>query len=137
MANFNKVILLGNLTRDPELRYTPSGAPVCSFDLAVNRSYTTQAGERRDEVCYVTIVVWGKQGETCAEYLKKGRGALVEGRLTLRSWETPDGQKRSKHEVVGERVQFLGGRREGGGPPEQEPEVARAPEAGGEDDVPF
>ncbi|MBI4392153.1 MAG: single-stranded DNA-binding protein [candidate division NC10 bacterium] len=137
MANFNKVILLGNLTRDPELRYTPSGAPVCSFDLAVNRSYTTQAGERRDEVCYVTIVVWGKQGETCAEYLKKGRGALVEGRLTLRSWETPDGQKRSKHEVVGERVQFMGGRREGGGPPEQEPEVARAPEAGGEDDVPF
>ena len=137
MANFNKVILLGNLTRDPELRYVPSGAPVCSFDLAVNRSYTTQAGERRDEVCYVTIVVWGKQAETCAEYLKKGRGALVEGRLTLRSWETPDGQKRSKHEVVGERVQFMGGRREGGGPPEQEPEVARAPEAGGEDDVPF
>lgn len=137
MANFNKVILMGNLTRDPELRYTPSGAPVCSFDLAVNRSYTTQAGERRDEVCYVTIVVWGKQGETCAEYLKKGRGALVEGRLTLRSWETPDGQKRSKHEVVGERVQFMGGRREGGGPPEQEPEGARAPEAGGEDDVPF
>ena len=137
MANFNKVILLGNLTRDPELRYVPSGAPVCSFDLAVNRSYTTQAGERRDEVCYVTIVVWGKQAETCAEYLKKGRGALVEGRLTLRSWETPDGQKRSKHEVVGERVQFMGGRREGGGPLEQEPEVARAPEAGGEDDVPF
>lgn len=137
MANFNKVILLGNLTRDPELRYTPSGAPVCSFDLAVNRSYTTQAGERRDEVCYVTIVVWGKQAETCAEYLKKGRGALVEGRLTQRSWETPDGQKRSKHEVVGERVQFLGGRREAGGAPEPEAEPVRAPEAGGEDDVPF
>src|SRR3990172_6962635 len=135
MANFNRVILVGNLTRDPELRYAPSGAPVCSFDLAVNRSYTTQAGERRDEVCYITIVVWGKQAETCAEYLKKGRGALIEGRLTQRSWETPDGKKRSKHEVVGERVHFLGGRREGGGPPEAEP--VRAPEAAGEDDVPF
>ena len=111
MASYNRVILMGNLTRDPELRYTPSGAPVCSFDLAVNRSYTTQSGERRDEVCYVTIVAWSKQAETCAEYLKKGRGALVEGRLTQRSWETPDGQKRSKHEVVADRVQFLGGRR--------------------------
>lgn len=138
MANFNKVILMGNLTRDPELRYTPSGSPVCSFDLAVNRSYTTQAGERRDEVCYITVVVWGKQAETCAEYLRKGRGTLVEGRLTQRSWETPDGQKRSKHEVVGERVQFLGGRREGGSQPEPEAEPVRGPEPpGAEDDVPF
>ncbi len=111
MANFNKVILLGNLTRDPELRYTPNNAPVCSFDLAVNRTYTTQAGERRDEVCYITIVAWGKQAETCAEYLSKGRPALVEGRLSQRSWETPEGQKRSKHEVVADRVQFLGGRK--------------------------
>jgi single-strand DNA-binding protein len=128
MANFNRVILLGNLTRDPELRYTPSNAPVCSFDLAVNRSYTTQAGERRDEVCYITIVAWGKQAETCAEYLSKGRSALVEGRLTQRSWETPDGQKRSKHEVVADRVQFLGGRR---GPEEE------AVPAAGEEEVPF
>ncbi|MDZ4339369.1 MAG: single-stranded DNA-binding protein [candidate division NC10 bacterium] len=128
MASYNRVILMGNLTRDPELRYTPSGAPVCSFDLAVNRSYTTQSGERRDEVCYVTIVAWSKQAETCAEYLKKGRGALVEGRLTQRSWETPDGQKRSKHEVVADRVQFLGGRRE----PAEEP----AP-ASGEEEAPF
>jgi len=130
MANFNRVILVGNLTRDPELRYTPSGAPVCSFDLAVNRSYTTQAGERRDEVCYITIVSWGKQAETCAEYLKKGRAALIEGRLTQRSWETPEGQKRSKHEVVADRVQFLGGRR---GPEE---EAAPAP-ASGEEEPPF
>jgi len=130
MASYNRVILMGNLTRDPELRYTPSGAPVCSFDLAVNRSYTTQSGERRDEVCYVTIVAWSKQAETCAEYLKKGRGALVEGRLTQRSWETPDGQKRSKHEVVADRVQFLGGRR--GGEPAEEP----AP-ASGEEEAPF
>lgn len=128
MANFNKVILLGNLTRDPELRYTPNNAPVCSFDLAVNRSFTTQAGERRDEVCYITIVTWGKQAETCAEYLSKGRPALVEGRLTQRSWETPEGQKRSKHEVVADRVQFLGGRR---GPEE---ETAPAPT---EEEVPF
>jgi len=110
MADFNKVILLGRLTRDPELRYTPAGSPVCNFDLAVNRSYTTQAGERRDEVCFITIEVWGKQAETCAEYLKKGRQALVEGHLKQRSWETPEGQKRSKHEVVAQRVQFLDAR---------------------------
>ena len=110
MADFNRVILLGRLTRDPELRYTPAGSPVCNFDLAVNRTYTTQAGERRDETCFITIVVWGKQGENCAEYLKKGRQALVEGRLTQRSWETPEGQKRSKHEVVADRVQFMDAR---------------------------
>jgi single-strand DNA-binding protein len=128
MANFNRVILLGNLTRDPELRYTPNNAPVCSFDLAINRNYTTQAGERREEVCYVTIVAWGKQAETCNEYLSKGRPALVEGRLSLRSWETPDGQKRSKHEVVADRVQFLGSRKGA------EAETAPSP---GEDEVPF
>jgi single-strand DNA-binding protein len=128
MANFNRVILLGNLTRDPELRYTPNNAPVCSFDLAINRSYTTQAGERREEVCYVTIVAWGKQAETCNEYLSKGRPALVEGRLSQRSWETPDGQKRSKHEVVADRVQFLGGRKGA------EAETTPSP---GEEEVPF
>ena len=128
MANFNRVILLGNLTRDPELRYTPSGAQVCNFDLAVNRSYTTQAGERRDEVCFITVVAWGKQAETCAEFLSKGRSALVEGRLSQRSWETPEGQKRSKHEVVAERVQFIGGRK---GAEEETPSVP------GEEEPPF
>ena len=108
MASFSKVILLGNLTRDPELRAIPSGSQVCNFDLAMNRVYTTQAGERKEEVCYMTIVVWGKQGENCAQYLKKGRQALVEGHLQQRSWTTPEGQKRSKLEVVAERVQFLG-----------------------------
>lgn len=145
MASFNKVILMGNLTRDPELRYTPSGAPVCNFDLAVNRSYTTQGGERRDEVCYITVVVWGKQAESCGEYLGKGRTVLVEGHLHQRSWETPEGQKRSKHEVVAERVQFLGPRKAGpGGPPvaEDEAEPPRAPEAEPprapeQDEVPF
>jgi single-strand DNA-binding protein len=85
MASFNKVILMGNLTRDPELRAIPSGAPVCNFDLAMNRVYTTQAGERKEAVCYMTIVVWGKQGEHCAQYLKKGRSAHVEGHLQQRS----------------------------------------------------
>ena len=138
MASFNKVILIGNLTRDPELRYTPSGAPVCNFDLAVSRSYTTQGGERRDEVCFITIVVWSKQAEACGEYLAKGRPVLVEGRLQQRSWETPEGQKRSKHEVVAERVQFLGPRKAAPGaaaaPAEEEPEPARAPD---QDEVPF
>jgi single-strand DNA-binding protein len=99
---------MGNLTRDPELRAIPSGAQVCNFDLAMNRVFTTQAGERKEEVCYMTIVVWGKQGENCAQYLKKGRQALVEGHLQQRSWTTLEGQKRSKLEVVAERVQFLG-----------------------------
>ncbi len=138
MASFNKVILIGNLTRDPELRYTPSGAPVCNFDLAVSRSYTTQGGERRDEVCFITIVVWSKQAEACGEYLAKGRPVLVEGRLQQRSWETPEGQKRSKHEVVAERVQFLGPRKAAPGAAaataEEEPEPARAPD---QDEVPF
>ncbi|HEY7676580.1 MAG TPA: single-stranded DNA-binding protein [Candidatus Methylomirabilis sp.] len=135
MADFNKVILLGRLTRDPELRYTPAGSPVCNFDLAVNRSYTTQAGERRDEVCFITIVVWGKQAETCAEYLKKGRQTLVEGRLSQRSWETPEGQKRSKHEVVADRVQFLDARPAPGAGPAAEEELARP--APTDEEVPF
>jgi single-strand DNA-binding protein len=135
VASFNKVILMGNLTRDPELRYIPSGAPVCNFDLAVNRSYTTQGGERRDEVCFITIVVWGKQAESCGEYLGKGRTVLVEGHLQQRSWETPEGQKRSKHEVVAERVQFVGPRKAAGPPgAEEEPEAQRGPEP---DEVPF
>lgn len=108
MAGFNKVILMGNLTKDPELRYTPSGSSVCNFDLAVNRSYSNQAGERKEEVCFITIVAWGKQAEHCSQYLHKGRPVLVEGRLTQRSWETQEGQRRTKHEVVAERVQFLG-----------------------------
>jgi single-strand DNA-binding protein len=109
---------------------------VCNFDLAMNRSYTTQGGEKRDEVCYMTVVVWGKQAENCAEYLAKGRTALVEGHLQQRSWETPEGQKRSKHEVVAERVQFLGPRKGAAGAAggEDESEPPRGPE---QDEVPF
>lgn len=107
MASFNKVILMGNLTRDPELRYLPSGQGVASFSLAVNRKYTAQNGEKKEEVTFIRIIVWGKRGEVCNEYLRKGSGVLVEGRLQSRSWEAQDGSKRSTIEVVAENVQFL------------------------------
>lgn len=110
MANLNKVLLIGNLTRDPELRYTPGGSAVCNFTLAVNRTYNDKSGAKKEDTCFLRITVWGKQGETCAQYLSKGRSAFVEGRLQSRSWETEDGQKRSAIDVVADRVQFLGGR---------------------------
>jgi len=108
MANLNRVFLIGNLTRTPELRYTPSGTAVADLRLAVNRNYTTQGGEKREETCFLTVVVWGKQAESCGEYLDKGSPIMVEGRLQTRDWETKDGQKRSVVEVVAERVQFMG-----------------------------
>ena len=108
MASLNKVFLIGNLTRAPELRYTPSGTAVSDLRLAVNRSYTTQGGEKREETCFLTVVVWGKQAESAAQYLDKGSPVLVEGRLQTRDWETKDGQKRNVVEVVAERLQFLG-----------------------------
>jgi single-strand DNA-binding protein len=113
MASFNKVILLGNLTRDPELRYTPNGTPVATFGLAVNRR-SGQGDERREEVCFVDIVTFGREAATASEFLSKGRAALIEGRLQWRSWEGQDGQKRSKHEVVAERIQFMPRAREEG-----------------------
>jgi single-strand DNA-binding protein len=140
MANLNKVFLIGNLTRPPELRYTPSGTAVSDLRLAVNRSYATQGGERREETCFLTVVVWGKQAETSAQYLDKGSPILVEGRLQTRDWETKDGQKRNVVEVVAERVQFLGrGRATPVGGPDAEPaEEAGGQGGGGEtDDVPF
>ncbi|GIW55235.1 MAG: single-stranded DNA-binding protein [Nitrospiraceae bacterium] len=114
MAGFNKVILIGNLTRNPELRYTPSGTPVASFGLAVSRRYK-QGEELKEEVCFVDIVVFGKQAEHCGQYLSKGNGVIVDGRLQQRRWETEDGQKRSKHEVVAQTVTFLPKRPEAGG----------------------
>ncbi|PON13503.1 single-stranded DNA-binding protein [Candidatus Entotheonella serta] len=106
MASLNKVMLLGNLTRDPELRYAPNGTPVANFGMAINRRYR-QGEEWREDVCYVDIVTFGRQAETVGEYLSKGNLAMVEGRLQWRSWETEDGQKRSKHEVVANNVQFM------------------------------
>ncbi|MSQ76972.1 MAG: single-stranded DNA-binding protein [Nitrospiraceae bacterium] len=114
MTGFNKVILIGNLTKNPELRYTPNGTPVASFGLAVNRKYR-QAEELKEEVCFVDIVVFGKQAEHCGQYLSKGNGVVVDGRLQQRRWETEDGQKRSKHEVVAQMVTFLPKRQEAGG----------------------
>lgn len=137
MASLNKVFLIDNLTRPPELRYTPSGTAVSDLRLAVNRSYTTQGGDRREETCFLTVVVWGKQAETAAQYLDKGSPILVEGRLQTRDWETKDGQRRNVVEVVAERVQFLG-RGRGAAPPQEGGEVPAAEESPGEaDDVPF
>lgn len=113
MAGFNKVILMGNLTRNPELRYTPSGTPVASFGLAVSRRFK-QGEDLKEEVCFVDIVVFGKQAEHCGQYLSKGNGAIIEGRLQQRRWETEDGQKRSKHEVVAQTVTFMPKRQDGG-----------------------
>ncbi len=106
MVAFNKVIQIGTLTRNPELRYTPSGTPVANFGLAVNRRYK-QADDQKEEVCYIDIVVFGKQAELCGQYLSKGDGAIIDGRLQQRRWETEDGQRRSKHEVVAQSVTFL------------------------------
>ena len=107
MASFNKVLLMGNLTRDPELRYTSGGTAVASFGLAVNRKFK-QGEEWKDEVCFVDITVWAKQGENCAEYLNKGSQAFIEGRLNYHTWEDKQsGQQRSKLEVVANNVQFL------------------------------
>ena len=114
MAGFNTVILVGNLTRNPELRYTPSGTPVASFGLATSRRFK-QGDELKEEVCFIDIVVFGKQAEHCGQYLSKGNGVIIDGRLQQRRWETEDGQKRSKHEVVAQGVTFLPKRGETGG----------------------
>jgi single-strand DNA-binding protein len=108
MANFNKVILIGNLTRDPELRYTPQGTAVANLRMAINRKYKDRNQELKDEVCFITAVAWDKQAETCNQYLHKGSPLLVEGRLQSRSWEDAQGQKRNTIEVRAERIQFLG-----------------------------
>ena len=106
MTGINKVFLLGNLTRDPELRYTANGFAVAGFGIAVNRRYK-QDNEWKEEACFIDITVWGKRAESCAEYLHKGSAAFIEGRLNFRSWETEQGQKRNKLEVVATNVQFL------------------------------
>ena len=131
MAGFNQVTLMGNLTRDPELRFTSSGTALTKFGLAVNRKYKS-GDDWKEDVCFVDITVWAKQAETCAEYLSKGSQVLLEGRLQFSSWETDDGQKRNKLEVVANSVQFLG--RPGGGKAGREPDREDAPV---KDDIPF
>jgi single-strand DNA-binding protein len=115
MASYNKVILVGNLTRDPELRYTPSSMAVTDLGLAVNDRRKGSNGEWIEEVTFVDVTLWGRTAEVASEYLKKGSNVLIEGRLKLDSWETNDGQKRSKLKVICERMQMLGARAAGGG----------------------
>ncbi|HVR87807.1 MAG TPA: single-stranded DNA-binding protein [Planctomycetota bacterium] len=148
MASFNKVILLGNLTRDPELRYTPQGSAVCEFALALNYVYTNkQTGQKVEEVSFIDIVAWGKTGEICAEYLKKGRQVMIEGRLKQDRWEAQDGKKMSKVRVTAENVQFVGSRPAGEGGGGSAPRSGSAapagsgpeegPPPGAEEDIPF
>ena len=114
-ANINRVVLVGNLTRDPELRHTPSGTAVCSLRLAVNSRRKDQSGQWVDKPNYFDITVWGQQGESCAQYLSKGRPVAVDGRLEWREWDAQDGGKRQAVEVVADSVQFLGSRGDGEG----------------------
>jgi single-strand DNA-binding protein len=151
MASFNRVILAGNLTRDPELRYTPKGSAVAGFSLAVNRTWKTESGESKEEVSFIEIEAWGRQAEVIAQYMRKGRPLLVEGRLKQDTWEDKNThQKQSKLKVVLEGFSFIDSKgAEGGAAPSEGPRraasPAKAPEpsAGGEaaptedDDVPF
>jgi len=108
MASLNKALLIGNLTRDPELKYTPNGSAVTNFTVAVNRAFTLQTGEKKEETSFIRVIVWGKRAEVCAEYLSKGSQVFVEGRIQTRNWEAQDGSKRTATEVVALSVQFLG-----------------------------
>jgi single-strand DNA-binding protein len=158
MASYNKVLMMGNLTRDPELRYTPKGTAITNIDVAINRTYTTENGEQKEEVTYINdIEVWGRQAETTQKYLSKGSPVFVEGRLRLDSWEDKDTkQKRNRLKIVAERIQFLSaprnaefqGGEEGGGSapprraaprsPAQPAETPAAPEqTAAKDDIPF
>ena len=145
MASYNKVILVGNLTRDPELRYTPKGMAIAKIGLAVNRNWTTESGEKKEEVTFVDVDAFGRQAETLAQYMKKGSPLLVEGRLKLDQWDDKQtGQKRSKLGVVVEGFQFLGSPSGGGGgeggdapaPRRQPAPSAPAPSPSAEPDMP-
>ena len=154
MASLNKVLLMGNLTRDPEVRHTPKGTAVGDLAMAINMTYKAQDGTEKEEVCYVDVVVWGRQAETCRDYLTKGAPVFVEGRLQLDQWEGPEGEKKSRMRVRADRVQFLsrsGGSGGGGarGPRSSDgagggalseggaPKQASPPRDLPEDDVPF
>jgi single-strand DNA-binding protein len=127
MASYNKVFLLGNLTRDPEVRYTPKGSAVADLGIAVNRQYTLDTGEKREEVTFVDVTFWGRTAEVAGEYLKKGRSVFIEGRLQLDTWDDKQsGQKRSKLKVIGEMMQMLGGRPGAGGGGDEPDEAPRS-----------
>jgi len=139
MANgYNKVILMGNLTRDPEMRYTPSGTPVTEFGLAVNRRYTTKDAQQKEEVAFVDITAWGRQAEVIHQYMKKGRRLFLEGRLVYDAWTSKDGQKRSKLRVRLDSFQFMDGPRDGDAPQESPSPPDAAPQTPvDDDDIPF
>jgi len=141
MAAINRVVLVGNLTKDPELRHTPSGTAVCNLRLAVNTRRKDETGQWVDKPNYFDITVWGNQGERCAQYLSKGRPVGVDGRLEWREWETPEGNKRQAVEVVADTVQFLGSRdgAEGGNyiPSEVAAPAGDFPSSPTDDDIPF
>ena len=147
MANFNKVMLMGNLTRDPEIRYTPKGTAVAEIGLAINRYFSGESGDKREETTFVDVTLWGRTAEIASEYLKKGRPVFIEGRLQLDTWEDKQsGQKRSKLRVVAEGMQLLGSRGGGGGPEENSgpggassapPRKAAPPPEPDDDEIPF
>ena len=144
MPDLNKVFLMGRLTKDPELRYTAGGAAVANLRVAINRVYSLQSGEKKEEVCYVTVVVWRKTAEAVGEFLHKGDPLFVEGYLQSRSWETEDKQKRSVMEVVADRIQFLNRGKGGSGETAPHAEDEGAPQggpasssSGSEEDIPF
>ena len=155
MANLNKVMLIGNLTRDPELRYTPSGKAVADISIAINRVWVNDAGQKQEDTTFVDVTLWGRQAELAQQYLTKGRGAYIAGRLQMDTWDDKEtGKKRSKLKVVGDNLQFLpdgrGGASGGGAPPQQRagaPAQRSGPPQGGtaappddiqeEDDIPF
>ena len=135
MANLNKVFLIGNLTRDPELRYAPSGTAIASFGIAINRTWSGPDGEKKEEACYVDINMFGRRAEVINEYFSKGNPIFIEGRLQFQQWETKDGQKRNALRVVAEDFQFIGGktkRDEGPSFPE-----GAAPNDVNEEEIPF
>jgi len=145
MANFNKILLVGNLTRDPQLSYLPSQTAVVEFGLAVNRTWTGKDGQKKEETCFIECKSFARQAETINKYLSKGRPVLIEGRLKFDSWTAQDGSKRSKHSVVIETFQFLGsaqgqggGQSQGyGGGASSTPAVGDSGSAVSDDDIPF
>ena len=144
MANINRVVLVGNLTRDPELRHTGGGTPVCSLRVAVNSRRKDETGQWADKPNYFSVSVFGNQAESCAQFLAKGRPVGIDGRLDWREWQAQDGSKREAVEIVAESVQFLGGRGDGDGQPEFVRAAAPAADssadfgpAGADDDIPF
>jgi len=127
MASYNRIVLMGNLTRDPQLSYTPSNVAVCKFGIATNRTWRDRDGNSREEVCFVDCTLFGKGGEVFNQYMSKGRPVLVEGRLRLDQWTSPEGEKRSKHEVTVDNFTFLGGRGGSGAGPGREVQTGAAP----------